>query len=208
MSEIKNREKYEWARLWFEEASNPSLPRILLIGDSITAGYRPFVNELMNGKAVVDQLATSGAINDPLYLKQISLMLSEYPYKAIHFNNGLHGWHLKAAAYEESLKIVIDKIRELQENCILILATTTPSTVKGKPSEINLEKDKIIRDRNSILVTAASEYKLDINDLYSHIEGRSELRSDDGSHYTQEGYRILAEKVTECLQSVVQIQEQ
>ncbi len=69
-----------------------SLPRVLLIGDSIMNGYRGHVYRLLKGKANVDVWLT------PLHLKSEHLhvdlqkVLDQGPYEVIHFNIGLHGW--------------------------------------------------------------------------------------------------------------------
>lgn len=200
---IKKREKYEWIRIWWESANDDSKPRVLLIGDSITAGYRPIVNEIMHETAMIDQLATSRAINDPALVKELNYMLSEYDYEVIQFNNGLHGWHIDDKEYKETLGKIIKLIMTFQSNCKIILVTTTPSTKKGYTTELNLEKNKIIVSRNKIVSLVAEKHGLTVNDLYSDIFGNSQIRAEDGSHYTAEGYKLLAEKVAMSIKSVI-----
>ena len=47
------REAIEWCNIWIPDANETKLPRVLLIGDSITGGYGPEVEEALKGKASV-----------------------------------------------------------------------------------------------------------------------------------------------------------
>ena len=47
------RESIEWVDIWIPDANGTTLPRVLLIGDSITRGYYPQVAEKLKGKASV-----------------------------------------------------------------------------------------------------------------------------------------------------------
>ena len=47
--------------------------------------------------------------------------------------------------------------------------------------------------RNRIARELAEEKGLFYNDLYALVEGKPELRSDDGFHYNGEGYEVLAD---------------
>lgn len=65
--QTRNREHCEWCNLWWEQANNETLPRVLFIGDSITAGYRPLVQQALQGSACIDMCASSRAIDDPAF---------------------------------------------------------------------------------------------------------------------------------------------
>src|SRR5271156_2940892 len=83
------RESIEWCDIWISHANETNLPRVLLIGDSITRAYYPDVEKNLAGKAYVGRLSSSAFISDPILLKQIEMMLSEYKFGVIHFNNGM-----------------------------------------------------------------------------------------------------------------------
>ncbi len=53
------REAIEWCNIWIPDANETKPPRVLLIGDSITGGYGPKVEEALKGKASVARLTTS-----------------------------------------------------------------------------------------------------------------------------------------------------
>src|SRR5688572_21808238 len=68
---------------------DPKLPRVLLIGDSISIGYTLAVRDLLKGKANVHRIPTNGGptTNGLARLKQ---WLGDGKWDVIHFNWGLH----------------------------------------------------------------------------------------------------------------------
>ena len=119
-------EDIEWANFWWEHAPDTKLPRVLLIGDSITNGYHGDVARLLKGKANVDMLATSASICDPSLIAQVKLAVGDYKHAVIHFNNGLHGFHLDDAQYAAGLKRLVETLKQLEPQAKLIWATSTP----------------------------------------------------------------------------------
>src|ERR1700742_965094 len=91
------REAIEWCDIWISHANETNLPRVLLIGDSITRDYYPEVEKRLAGKALVARLATSRFPADPMLAKEIALVLDGTRFDVIHFNNGMHGWHYSEA---------------------------------------------------------------------------------------------------------------
>ena len=83
------RESIEWLDVWMPNTNDTGLPRVLLIGNSITRGYYPEVQKRLSGKAYVARLATSKSIGDPGLLKEIKLVLAYHAFDIVHFNNGL-----------------------------------------------------------------------------------------------------------------------
>src|SRR5512144_2294125 len=67
----------------------PGLPRVLLIGDSISIGYTPPVRELLQGKANVHRIPANGGPTSN-GLAHIDEWLGEGKWDLIHFNWGLH----------------------------------------------------------------------------------------------------------------------
>jgi len=61
---------------------DPSLPRVLLMGDSICNMYQERVVELLNGKADANVWITRNSLNDPGLSKERGEMLSHGPMKA------------------------------------------------------------------------------------------------------------------------------
>lgn len=196
-------EKYEWCDFWWEETEKKDKPRVLMIGDSITRAYRPKVFQLIKDKAYVDMLATSKAIDNPSLVCEIDYILGheDFKYKIIHFNNGLHGWHISEEEYEKHLEAVVKHILDNCKGAKLILTLSTPVTVDGKKDVINTELTAKVQNRNIAVVKIASKYMLEIDDLYTPMFGKSELRVDDGYHYNETGEKVQGAIVADKIKS-------
>ena len=96
------RESVEWCDIWISHADETNLPRVLLIGDSITRAYYPEVEKRLAGEAYVGRLSSSAFISDPALLKQIEMVLGQYNFDVIHFNNGMHGWQHSEKEYAQA----------------------------------------------------------------------------------------------------------
>ena len=126
------RESIEWADIWIPEANATTLPRVLLIGDSITRGYYPKVVEQLKGKASVARLASSKSIGDPALLAEVALVLDQCRFDVVHFNNGLHGWGYSEDEYQKHFPGLVATLRRHAPKAKLIWAATTPMRQSGK----------------------------------------------------------------------------
>lgn len=79
------KERFEWVQSWCDEAPSNDLPRVLLIGDSITRQYQDRVRELLRGKCYVDYFSSSYAVDSPIYQTLIKAFVGDSKYAIIHF---------------------------------------------------------------------------------------------------------------------------
>jgi hypothetical protein len=195
-------ERYEWCDFWWEEAISQHGNRALLIGDSITRGYRPHVNKLLQGIAYVDMLATSKAVDNPSLFREMDYILNhqgDFTYRVIHINNGLHGFHLSAAEYEHHYDQVIGYLLEHSHGAKVVVALTTPNTKEGEPAHLDAAINNKVVERNKAAERLVAKYSLELNDLYSQMLGKSDYRLDDGYHYNSHGEQTQAGIVAEEL---------
>jgi hypothetical protein len=68
---------------------DPKLPRVLLIGDSISIGYTVAVRERLKGKANVHRIPQNGGATE-VGLDKMTAWLGKGKWDVIHFNFGLH----------------------------------------------------------------------------------------------------------------------
>ena len=101
---MATKEKFEWIRSWSDYAPNTDKPRVLLIGDSITNGYNEQVRELLREVCYVDFFATSYTIESCVYLANVRAMIADAKYALVHFNFGLHGFHLGRDEYKARVR--------------------------------------------------------------------------------------------------------
>jgi len=195
------RETIEWCNLRWESTNDKTLPRVLLIGDSISVGYGNVVKERLKGKANVDALATSKAISDPGWLKETAYAVEDYRHAVIHFNNGLHGGHVTEGDYESSLRAYIKKLRELAPQVKLIWASTTPVPSSQKGVALDEKGNARVLARNAIAERVMTEAGIPVNDLYSLVVGDIEkLTASKGNvHYNDKGKKLQGQAVADAI---------
>jgi hypothetical protein len=198
------RESIEWCDIWISHANETSLPRVLLIGDSIARDYYPEVEKRLAAKAFVARLATSRFVADPVLLKEIELVLNQEKFDVIHFNNGMHGWQHSEEAYRKAFPKLIKTIRAHAPKAKLIWATTTPLR-NGKDITWDTKaeySDERIAARNAIAAEIVAARKIPTVDLNAAVRGRPELHSDN-VHFNGQGTQILAAQVSASIEKLL-----
>lgn len=189
-------ETYEWDNVWWEQTGKRDTPRVLYIGDSISCGIRRIATERSEGELLFDGFGTSKALDNPFFFDSIRTFAKQQGYRrAVIFNNGLHGWHLDDEEqypyyYERAVQFLLE---EFKDTTVAIILTT---------SVANAEREKCVIKRNATARKIADKYGLPVIDLYSASVEHSDLRRDDGVHYTSAGYALLADKILEDLRAI------
>lgn len=187
------RESIEWCDIWISHANETNLPRVLLIGDSITRDYYSGVEKLLVGKAYVARLATSRFVSDPVLLQEISLVLDNTKFDVIHFNNGMHGWQHSEAEYQTAFPELLKTIHAHAPRAKLIFATTT-SLKESKPSDSQVASDERITQRNHIALDCIHGKEIVVDDLNMLMRGHPEYHSDN-VHFNNQGIQVQAQQV-------------
>ena len=188
---------------------DPALPRVLLIGDSISIGYTLPVRKLLAGKANVHRVPTN-ARHTGIGLEKINEWLGDGKWDVIHFNWGLHDLCYRSTdpdapnrrdktngrldltfeEYQQNLHKLVGILKATGAE--LIWAGTTPvpdgesGRIKGDEIKYN-EAAKKIMEENGVM----------INDLHAHaMKKLSEIQQPNGNvHFTPGGSDYLAERV-------------
>jgi len=205
MATADNRETTEWCNIRWMNANDASLPRVLLIGDSISVGYHGAVGKELKGVAHVDNLATSKAITDPALAKEIAYVLGEYRYAVIHFNNGLHGWHVTEAEYEAGLRALVAQLRKLGQGAKLVWASSTPIPSRTKGQKLHKTKNKLVLARNAIAAKVMAECKIPTNDLYElMVVDLDNLTASKGNvHYGNKGKELQGKAIAKVIRAAM-----
>ena len=187
-------ESTEWLEYRAFHAELNDLPRVLLLGDSISGGYFDGVAKGLEGQAYVTRLGSSKPVSLPAYFDEVRLALSQHAYAVIHFNNGLHGWDYTEEEYAQGLTQLVDYLKTNAPQAKLIWASSTPWRT-GAPEFAGFEpRNERVIVRNQIAVRQMEQAGIPINDLYSLMEPNHALLC-DGVHYTAEGNVLLVEQV-------------
>lgn len=187
------RESIEWCDIWISHSNETNLPRVLLIGDSITRDYYPGVENHLQGKAYVARLATSRFASDPVLLQEIAVVLDNTKFDVIHFNNGMHGWQHSEEEYRAAFPKIIETIRTHAPDAKLVWATTT-TLKESKSSNSKEASDERIAARNAISMQYIKEQNITVDDLNALVRGHPEYHRDN-VHFNDEGIRLEATQV-------------
>ena len=174
------------------------LPRVLLIGDSISMGYTIPVRKLLEGKANVHRIPANGGPTKN-GVANIEKWLGAGKWDVIHFNWGIHDLkfmpdgkrQVEPADYEKNLRALVARMK--QTGAKLIWATTTPIP----DGELNPpRKFGQVAEYNEIALKVMKENGVAIDDLNAHITPKlAELQNPRDVHYKAAGYDFLAQKV-------------
>jgi lysophospholipase L1-like esterase len=197
------REPIEWIRLWLPNVNKKDLPQVLLLGDSITQAYYEDVSADLKGKAYVGYLTSSLSVGDPMLPQQIALVLKNYRFDVIHFNNGLHG---KGYSEEEYARYFPQFVRSIQANARgakLIWTSSTPVRAGKDMSEFAPWTSRV-RARNKIAAADVRKAGIPIDDLYAAVLHHPEYYLGvDGTHPNPQGRAAEARHVAASILKVL-----
>jgi acyl-CoA thioesterase-1 len=183
---------------------DPKLPRVLLIGDSISIGYTPAVRELLRGVANVHRIPDNGGPTTR-GLALLEEWLGNGRWDVIHFNFGLHdialvddgAFRVKSGDYEANLKELVGRLN--LHRARLIWASTTP--VPNVPVRPPRKNDHVVM-RNQSAKVIMDRFGVALNDLYSvALPQLGRIQQPANVHFTPEGYRVLAEAVVAAIRA-------
>ena len=192
------------------------LPRVLLIGDSISMGYTLQVRELLKGKANVHRPPTNcgPTIKGLAELEQwLKIGGDEKKWDVIHFNWGLHDLkyigtngdgivpaksegsrqQVPPAAYQKNLRDLVTRLKKTGARLVWRNTTPVPAGARGRvpgdSAKYNEIAAKIMKDEG-----------VEIHDLYSFaLKHTAKIQRKADVHYTAEGSMALAREVVKAL---------
>lgn len=180
---------------------DPALPRVLLIGDSISIGYTVPVRKLLAGKANLHRIPTNGGptTNGVANLKA---WLGDGKWDVIHFNWGLHDLKLIDGKHQVSIEDYEKNLRQLVKqlkatNAKLIWCSTTP--VPAGAAMRNVEDGPKF---NAVAKKVMDESQIPINDLYEFaLPQLDKIQLKENVHFSPAGSDVLAQQVVKSITS-------
>lgn len=187
------------------------LPRVLLIGDSISLGYTLPVRELLKDKANVHRaLGNSG--DTTRGLQQLDTWLGTGKWDVIHFNFGLHDLKWLDAkgkyvdpdkgkqvnpvpAYEENLKKLVVRLKTTGAKLVWCSTTPVPEGSAGRVKDAELAY-------NSAAAKIMKEHGVAIDDLHAlATANQAKWQLPKNVHFSPEGSRGLAAQVAASIRA-------
>jgi len=192
---IHKREKVAGrSNAWDFVADDPKLPRVLLIGDSVSRGYTLAARKALAGRANVHR-APENCGPTANGLKKLDVWLGGGKWDVIHFNFGIHDRATKPADYEQRLEAIVTRLKATGARVIWASTTPIPPDTKDGPAAA-----AAIEEKNRIAAQVAARHRLAIDDLFAFITPRlGKVQNPKDVHFTGEGYELLGQQVAESV---------
>lgn len=186
------------------------LPRVVLIGDSIRLGYAPIVAKKLEGRAQVISVEQNGGDSRRVRANLEQWGLAARP-AIVHFNAGLHDLKLLKATnqhqvpldqYRENLRDIVSQLQGKTSARIIFAATTPIIDVRHAARKADFDRlEADVRRYNGAATEVMRTAGIPINDLHWVVDrgGAERLLLRDGTHYTAEGYELLASAVADSI---------
>lgn len=185
------------ANAWDFVQDDPKLPRVLLIGDSVSRGYTMSVQKFLAGIANVHR-APENCGPTANALKKLSVWLGDGKWDVIHFNFGIHDRATPPADYEQRLETLVTQLKATGAK--LVWASTTPiplDTAKNQTPES-------IDERNVIAARVMQKNGVVIDDLNGWIKpDLAKFQNPNDVHFGAPGYDRLAERVSHVIETAL-----
>jgi len=182
---------------WDFVHDDPTLPRVLLIGDSVSRGYTQAVRKALAGKANVHR-APANCGPTATGIKRIDAWLtsagSDEAWDVIHFNFGIHDRNTPITDYTTRLEQLIKRMQAT--GAALVWASTTPIPDDPKTGQTAAS----IVDRNAAAAKLMADRNVAIDDLFGFITPHlAEVQPPNDVHFTGKGYDLLGRQVAESI---------
>jgi acyl-CoA thioesterase-1 len=183
-------------------ADTPGLPRVLILGDSISIGYVLPARAALAGVANVHRPKEN--CGPTTYgVQMVEAWLGKGNWDVIHFNFGLHDlkimfdgyYQVSPDDYERNLRRIVFRLK--QTGAKLIFATTTP-VPEGKVSPPRLPSDVVLYNARAVKVM--KENGVAVDDLYAFALPRlAEWQLPANVHFTEAGSDALGKEVARII---------
>ena len=197
-----------------------SKKKILIIGDSISIGYFPFVKESLAQHAIVEH-NKGNAEHTGTGLQNVIEWVEDGDWDLIHFNWGL--WDLcyrlpdskvkgdvtnrdkidgtitySLKDYKKNLEAIVQLLRKKSKARLVFITTSyVPSQEAGRFKQDAIEYNRAAK-------RIMDKYNISVNDIYerSRIIHKKHGMGNDDVHFTDKGYQELAKLVVSFLEVV------
>ena len=195
---LHKREKIQGrSNAWDFVKDDPKLPRVLLIGDSVSRAYTQTVRKALAGKANVHR-APANCGPTASGLKNIEVWLGDGKWDVIHFNFGIHDRNTPLADYTARLEELVQRMKQTGATVVWASTTPIPDMPDGKQTA------KSIVERNAAATALTTKLGVQTDDLFAAITPHlAKLQNPNDVHFSEEGSRFLGEQVAAFLEKSI-----
>ena len=183
---------------WDYVKDDPKLPRVLLIGDSVSRGYTLPARVALERKANLHRAPENcgPAANG---IKKMDVWLGEGKWDVIHFNFGIHDRKTSPKDYEGRLELIVKQLKATGAKLIWASTTPIPPDTKDGP-----EATTAIIEKNRIAAEIMKKNMIHVNDLFTFITPQlSKVQNPMDVHFKGEGYDMLGRQVALEIEKVL-----
>lgn len=186
------------ATAWDYLEDDPKLPRVLLIGDSVSRGYTLAARKALEGKANLHR-APENCGPTANALKKLDVWLGDGKWDVIHFNFGIHDRTTKEADYAQRLEALVGRLKKTGAKLVWAATTPVPPDTKDGPSAA-----AAIVAKNKIAARIMNEQGVAINDLFTFITPHlAKVQNPADVHFNGEGYEMLGKTVGAAIENTL-----
>lgn len=183
---------------WDFVQDDPSLPRVLLIGDSISRGYTLACRDALKGKANVHR-APANCGPTSYGLQKLDVWLGDGKWDLIYFNFGLHDHNAASPvdAYAKRLEQIVERLEKTGAKLVWASSTPDPDDVSGK------SKGEPVGKFNAAAAEVMKKRNVPVDDLYTVITPHlADMQQPDG-HFFKNGYDFLGQHAAEFIEKTL-----
>jgi lysophospholipase L1-like esterase len=197
IKEVAERKFDPEASAWGYVQDDPRLPRVLIIGNSISRSYTVSVRRALTGKANVHRAPANCGRTDNFF-KDAEVWLMQNgsnKWDIITVGYGIHDAGKSPAAYTDNLRKIVARLRETGARIYLVSAT--PWYDKKDTERAKDLSPKV----NATLAAFAQEEKLELVDHHAAVIARiAELQGKDGTHFNDVGADVLGKALAAAIE--------
>lgn len=192
-------------------ATADKVSHVLIIGDSISNGYTPFIQKALSPGVNVEHNPGNGG-STIRGVENIEKWIGNRQWDVILFNFGLHDLVHKDSLnnydvngkvsvtlqeYQKNLELIVAKLRETTATLLFVTTTEVPENSAGRKVEDPAKYNSVAKDvmkRNGI----------EVIDLYTFSLTIHPRNSMPGNvHYTEKGYELLADPLIKAINAAL-----
>ncbi len=203
-----------------EKRPAPTLPKVVLVGDSIRLSYAAAVQKALDGKAAIVSPKPNGGDSGNVLKNLEAWVIREQP-RVVQFNCGIHDtkkfkatgkFQVSPEQYESNLRSIVAQIRT-KTDAVVLFATTTP-ILDDRAAKTRSDRDyellgASVLQYNAIARKVMRELKVPINDLHAVLTdvkpSVTSLIGSDGVHLTAAGRDLAGRQVARFISQHLEI---
>lgn len=191
---------------WAFVKEDPDLPRILIIGDSISRGYTlPVRHELAGTANVVRVPENAGSSRNGL--SQLDTWLNRNGrYDIIFVNFGIHDRRMDVNEYRQNIAAITKRLKQHAEKVYWVNTTPIPDAFPKPADYMKPEAYRYYRkyasglrddELNENAKLVMTELGVDVLDLDQYVKANAIEQLARDVHFTEPGYQALGHRIAE-----------